>query len=123
MNTLHSRFCHLWGGSAGAPLNTRHVPLEMTDSLRRQGLGRPLTSLDDPRLDCPELLLLTGYRWLDTGYYEARPHPSHYQVVAFNDDEVCIRTRCGQRMHEARRSSEGEITQRTWDLPGLDVLL
>ncbi|MFN8614143.1 MAG: hypothetical protein U0931_41820 [Vulcanimicrobiota bacterium] len=112
-----TQFCHLYGGSAPAPCHTRHVPEQITNSLRTHGLGRPVQSLDDPRLECPELLLLHGYQWgvSEIGAcYQNQPQKDYYQTVIFPEEGGLRIISCaGSQVHDLIRSPEGEISS-TW---------
>ena len=130
IHKVPSQFCHLFGGSAPAPLKTRHIPEEVTDSLRHHGLGRPVQSLDDPRLECPELLILHGFHWgvSEVGScYQAQPQKDYYQTVVFHETGALQVISCtGQNIHELWRSPEGEISSQAYQrggLPALNVML
>ena len=128
--TQTARFCHRFGGSSPAPIQTRHIPEEITDSLRQHGLGRPIHSLDDPRLECPELLLLHGYEWgaSEVGScYQAHPQKDYYQTVVFQEDGALSIISCtGDKIHNLHRTSQGEVSSQTYrhgGLPATNVLL
>lgn len=130
MIRTNTQFCHLFGGSASAPIHTRHIPLEITEGLRKHGLGRPVHSLDDPRLECPELLLLHGYQWGASeigSCYQAQPKDDHYQTVIFQEDGGLRIISCtGHQIHDLSRSPQGQITTQTYrhgGLPATNVLL
>jgi len=130
MIRTHPQFCHLYGGSARAPIHTRHIPEEVTDSLRRHGLGRPVHSLDDPRLECPELLLLHGYQWgaSEVGScYQNQPQKDYYQTIVFQEDGGLRIISCtGNQIHDLSRTPEGEVTSQSYrpgGLPAGNVLL
>ncbi|MBS2037624.1 hypothetical protein JST97_21740 [bacterium] len=109
------QFCHLYGGSSPAPSQTRHIPEQVTTRLRAHGLGRPVQSLDDPRLECPELLILHGYRWGASelgACYQNQPHQDYYQTVIFPEEGgVRIISCTAGQIHDLYRSPEGQITQ------------
>jgi hypothetical protein len=130
MIRTNPQFCHLFGGSARAPIHTRHIPEDFTESLRKNGLGRPVHSLDDPRLECPELLLLHGFQWgaSEVGScYQAQPQRDHYQTVIYLEDGGLRVLSCSNgRVHDLYRSPEGEISSETYlagGLPAGNVLL
>ncbi|MBX3168587.1 MAG: hypothetical protein KF760_14320 [Candidatus Eremiobacteraeota bacterium] len=130
MIRTNQQFCHLFGGGARAPIHTRHIPKEVTDSLRCHGLGRPIHSLDDPRLECPELLLLHGFEWgaSEVGScYQAQPQRDYYQTIVFQEDGGLRIISCtGDKIHDLSRSPEGEVTSQSYShrgLPARNVLL
>lgn len=130
MIRTNPQFCHLFGGSASAPSHTRHIPQEITESLRQNGLGRPVHSLDDPRLECPELLLLHGYQWGASeigSCYQAQPHPDHYQTIIYPEEGgLRIITCSNGKIHDLQKSPQGHLTHQTYTpggLPAGNVLL
>lgn len=125
------QFCHLFGGSSPAPIHSRHIPETVTNSLRAHGLGRPVHSLDDPRLECPELLLLHGYHWGASelgACYQNQPQKDYYQTVIFLEEGGLRIISCtGDQIHDLWRSTEGEVSSQSYTrgggLPATNVLL
>jgi hypothetical protein len=111
MTTAIKNFCQLWGGSCEASYSTRHVPLEYSAALKAAGVGRPITSFEDPRLECPELLLLHGYTYTE-GAFRAGRGDCLQTFTVLEDGTQCVETRAGSRVHEAVRHPDGRVESR-----------
>lgn len=124
------QFFNLFGAGTAAAVSTRHIPARITEALRLHGLSRPVCGLDDPRLECPELLLLHGFQWQqhDLGScYQAQFEPAYSQSIIFlNDGGLRIISQAGKQVHDLTRTLRGEIQAHntvSGGLPAIDVLL
>lgn len=108
MTIVMKNFCQLWGGNCEASYATRHVPLEYSAALKAAGVGRPITSFEDPRLECPELLLLHGYTYAD-GAFRAGSRDCFQTFTVLEDGTQCVESRVGGRLHEAVRHPDGRV--------------
>lgn len=103
--------CQLWGGNCPTNYATRHIPQEFTAALP---FGRPITSFEDPRLECPELLILHGFHYAD-GAYRAGSG-AHNQTFCVRDDGALVVTTCsGERWHEAVRHPDGRTESQVFE--------